>query len=58
LNDAGNTSDQTFANEGLESNFAVNYLSNFLLVLLLLQSMDKENERIVIVSSLTHDPLD
>jgi NAD(P)-dependent dehydrogenase (short-subunit alcohol dehydrogenase family) len=52
------TSGQTFTNEGFESNFAVNYLSNFLLVLLLLQSMDKENGRIVIVSSWTHDPLD
>lgn len=47
---------QTFTNDGLESNFAVNYLANFLLVLLLLPSMDKEMGRIVIVSSWTHDP--
>ena len=52
------TSGLTFTNEGLESHFGVNYLSNFLLVLLLLQSMDKENGRIVIVSSWTHDPFD
>jgi NAD(P)-dependent dehydrogenase (short-subunit alcohol dehydrogenase family) len=34
------------------------YLSNFLLVFLLLQSIDKESGRIVIVASWTHDPLD
>ena len=49
---------QTFTNDGLESNFAVNYLSNFLLVLLLLQSMDKESGRVVLVASWTHDPHD
>jgi NAD(P)-dependent dehydrogenase (short-subunit alcohol dehydrogenase family) len=49
---------QAFTNDGFESKFGVNYLSNFLLVLLLLQSMDKESERIVIISSQTHDPLD
>lgn len=52
------TAGQTFTNDGLESNFAVNYLSNFLLVLLLMQSMDKGAGRVVIVSSWTHDPLD
>jgi NAD(P)-dependent dehydrogenase (short-subunit alcohol dehydrogenase family) len=49
---------QTFTNDGLESNFSINYLSNFLLVLLLLQSMDTGCGRIVIVASWTHDPLD
>lgn len=53
-----NLKGQTFTNDGLESNFSINYLSNFLLVLLLLQSMDKGFGRIVIVSSWTHDPLD
>jgi NAD(P)-dependent dehydrogenase (short-subunit alcohol dehydrogenase family) len=53
-----NLKGQTFTNDGLESNFGVNYLSNFLLVLLLLQSMDKESGRIVAVASWTHDPLD
>ncbi|KAF2815332.1 NAD(P)-binding protein [Mytilinidion resinicola] len=52
------TGGQTFTSEGLEETFAVNYLSNFLLILLLLQSMDKESGRIVIISSWTHDPLD
>lgn len=47
---------QTFTNDGLESNFAVNYLANFLLVLLLLPSMDKEMGRVVLTSSWTHDP--
>lgn len=47
---------QTFTNDGLESNFAVNYLANFLLVLLLLPSMDKEMGRVVFTSSWTHDP--
>lgn len=47
---------QTFTDDGLESNFAVNYLANFLLVLLLLPSMDKEMGRIVFISSWTHDP--
>ena len=47
---------QTFTNDGLESNFAVNYLANFLLVLLLLPSMDKEKGRIIFTSSWCYDP--
>ena len=49
-------SGQTYTDDGLESNFAVNYLANFLLALLLLPSMDKEEGRIVFTSSWTHDP--
>ena len=49
---------QRFTKNGFESHFGVNYLANFLLVLLLLQSMDKENGRIVFVSSWSHDRLD
>jgi NAD(P)-dependent dehydrogenase (short-subunit alcohol dehydrogenase family) len=45
-----------FTAEGLEKTFAINYLANFLLVLLLLQSMDKEAGRIIFMSSTTHDP--
>jgi NAD(P)-dependent dehydrogenase (short-subunit alcohol dehydrogenase family) len=45
-----------YSKDNLEINFAVNYLAKFLLVLLLLQSMDLEWGRIVIVSSFTHDP--
>ena len=47
---------QTYTDDGLESSFAVNYLANFLLALLLLPSMDKEVGRIVLISSWTHDP--
>lgn len=44
------------ANDGLEANFAVNYLSNFLFTHLLLQSMDPAMGRVVIiVSCWTHD---
>lgn len=42
--------------DGLEANFAVNYLSNFLFTNLLLRCMDPAMGRIVIVSSWTHDP--
>ena len=49
---------QKFTEDGFESHFGVNYLANFLLVLLLLQSMDKEDGRIVIVSSWSHNPYD
>ena len=52
---AGVLEPQTFTNDGLEANFQVNYLSNFLLVLLLLQSMDKKFGRIIIISSTMHD---
>ena len=41
--------------DGIETTFAINYLSNFILVLLLLKSMDTEKGRIVFVSSFTHD---
>jgi len=46
----------TFTTDGIETTFAVNYLANFLLVLLLLKSMDTEKGRVVMVSSFTHDP--
>lgn len=49
---------QTFTKDGFEGNFGTNYLANFLLVLLLLQSMDQENGRIVVLGSWTHDPFD
>lgn len=41
--------------ERLEMMFAVNHLANFLLALLLLESMDREQGRIVLVSSHAHD---
>jgi NAD(P)-dependent dehydrogenase (short-subunit alcohol dehydrogenase family) len=45
-----------FSTDGLEKVFAINYLHNFLLVLLLLQSMDKEHGRIIFISSTTIFP--
>ncbi|MCJ1387793.1 hypothetical protein MMC18_000636 [Xylographa bjoerkii] len=47
---------QKFTKDGYEVTFQVNYLANFLLVLLLLESIDKENGRIIFISSWTHDP--
>ena len=47
-----------FTKEAYEGNFGINYLANFLLVLLLLQSIDKKHGRIVIIASWTHDPFD
>ncbi|KAH7073094.1 hypothetical protein BKA63DRAFT_473561 [Paraphoma chrysanthemicola] len=46
---------KTFTTEGYEAHFGVNYLANFLFVLLILRSMDKSHGRIVIVSSTVHD---
>jgi NAD(P)-dependent dehydrogenase (short-subunit alcohol dehydrogenase family) len=45
----------SFTEDGIESTFAVNYLSNFLLVLLLLGGMDREWARVVWVASYSHD---
>lgn len=46
---------KTFTKEGYEAHFGVNYLANFLFVLLILRSMDKNHGRIVMVSSTVHD---
>lgn len=47
-----------FTEDGHEAVWGINYLANFLLVLLLLQSMDKEHGRVVMVSSWSHNPHD
>jgi NAD(P)-dependent dehydrogenase (short-subunit alcohol dehydrogenase family) len=47
---------QVFTSDGLDANFEINYLANFLLILLLLQSIDKTHGRIVFVSSCAHNP--
>ncbi|POS73601.1 hypothetical protein DHEL01_v208006 [Diaporthe helianthi] len=47
-----------FTEDGHEMVWGVNYLANFLLVLLLLRSMDKEHGRVVMVSSWSHNPYD
>jgi NAD(P)-dependent dehydrogenase (short-subunit alcohol dehydrogenase family) len=49
---------KSFTDEGFEMTFGVNYLANFVFVLLLLKSMDKEHGRVVLVSSWTHDSYD
>ena len=52
-----------FSNEGVEMTFAVNYVANFLLSVLLLRSVENgqgdgkgKGCRIVFLSSTTHDP--
>lgn len=48
----------TMSPDGFEMGFQVNHLSHFLFTLLLLKSMDKENGRILVVGSWSHDPTD
>jgi NAD(P)-dependent dehydrogenase (short-subunit alcohol dehydrogenase family) len=45
----------SFTEDAFDMTFQANYLSHFLLTLLLLQSMDKEHGRIVVLSSWTHE---
>ncbi|TAQ84953.1 hypothetical protein B7494_g6727 [Chlorociboria aeruginascens] len=47
---------QRFADDGFATMFTANYLGHWLLVLLLLQSMDREMGRIVVLGSKAHDP--
>lgn len=49
-------STQTWTDDGFDSTFASNYLGHWLLTLLLLQSMDRETGRIVVIGSESHDP--
>ncbi len=46
---------QDFTRDGFDMTFQCNYLSHWLLVLLLLQSMDKEHGRVVILGSWSHE---
>ncbi|PQE22282.1 short-chain protein [Rutstroemia sp. NJR-2017a WRK4] len=48
--------EQRFTEEGLATVFVANYLGHWLLVLLLLGSMDRERGRIVVFGSKAHDP--
>ena len=43
------------SDDGYEMTWQVNFLSNLLLALLLLQSMDKKHGRILIVGSWSHE---
>ncbi|KAI1211126.1 putative short-chain dehydrogenase [Annulohypoxylon truncatum] len=49
---------RTRIEDGLDITFSSNYLGHWLLTLLLLQSMDRESGRVVIVGGWVHDPLD
>ena len=49
------SAEQTMSGDGIDMSFQVNYLSHFLLTLLLLQSMDKEDGRILVVGSWSHE---
>lgn len=44
-----------FTDDGFERTFAVNYLANFLLILLTLQSIDKQHGRIIFLSTAIAD---
>lgn len=46
---------QTWTEDGFDVAFAANYLGHWLLTLLLLQSMDRETGRIVVIGSLAHE---
>jgi NAD(P)-dependent dehydrogenase (short-subunit alcohol dehydrogenase family) len=46
---------QTWTADGFDTSFAANYLGHWLLTLLLLQSMDRNEGRIVVVGSLSHE---
>ncbi|CAK7216011.1 hypothetical protein SCUCBS95973_002660 [Sporothrix curviconia] len=49
---------QTFTGDGYDTTFQANYLSHWLLTVLLLGSMDKKHGRVVVVGSWSHDPDD
>lgn len=49
------TAREYFTADGFERTFFVNYLSNFLLTLLLLQSMDKQHGRVIYTGSTSTD---
>lgn len=46
---------QTWTKDGFDMTFMVNYLSHWLLTMMLLQSMDRESGRIVVIGSLAHE---
>ncbi|KAI1199596.1 putative short-chain dehydrogenase [Nemania serpens] len=49
---------QIWTDEGLDTTFASNYLGHWLLMLLLLQSMNRESGRVVVLGGIVHDPLE
>ncbi|KAK8018641.1 hypothetical protein PG991_007831 [Apiospora marii] len=49
---------QTRTGDGFDQAFQANYLSHFLLTLLLLQSLDRQRGRVVVLGSWSHDTTD
>ncbi|KAI1177087.1 putative short-chain dehydrogenase [Nemania sp. FL0916] len=49
---------QTWTDDGLDTTFVINYLGHWLLVIMLLQSMDRERGRVLWISSFSHNPHD
>ncbi|KAI1262298.1 putative short-chain dehydrogenase [Xylariaceae sp. FL1019] len=49
---------QTWTSSGLDASFASNYLGQWLLTMLLLRGIDREQGRVVVVGGWVHDPLD
>lgn len=49
---------QTWTADGFDQAFQANYLSHFLLTLLLLQSVDRKHGRVVVLGSWSHDTTD
>ncbi|KAJ4396063.1 hypothetical protein N0V93_000280 [Gnomoniopsis smithogilvyi] len=47
---------QSWTKDGFDTSFASNYLGHWLLTLLLLQSLDRQDGRIIVVGSESHDP--
>ncbi|KAF2853762.1 NAD(P)-binding protein [Plenodomus tracheiphilus IPT5] len=50
--------EQSFSSDGFDMSFQCNYLAHFLLTVMLLESMDREHGRIIVIGSSTHDALD
>ena len=46
---------QIWTDDGLDVTFTANYLGHWLLTLLLLQSLDKDSGRIIVVGSQSHE---
>lgn len=47
---------QSWTKDGFDTSFASNYLGHWLLTLLLLPSLDRQDGRIIVVASESHDP--
>ncbi|KAI1312959.1 putative short-chain dehydrogenase [Xylaria venustula] len=50
--------EQTWTDDGFDTSFAATYLGHWLLTLLLLQSIDRDRGRVVVIASSAHDTRD